>query len=233
MPPTRQFKIKNSKFKILSEASMRGWTRWLSLVSPLLLLGLWELAVTAGWLNRVFYPPPSEVFDTLGRLIADGSLFKDVGISMFRILVGFLLGGIPAIIVGLLMGISPVVRALVHPIAAAIYPIPKIALLPLIILALGSDEQSKVVAIAGSVFFLVVLHVAPSALEAHARYFELARSVGAKRRDDFFTVALAASLPGILTRIKLGMGFALTLDVGIEFAAANDGLGHLIWSSQE
>jgi 1,4-dihydroxy-2-naphthoate octaprenyltransferase len=212
---------------------VRGWTRWLSLVSPLLLLGLWELAVTVGWLNRIFYPPPSEVFDTLGRLIADGSLFRDVGISMFRILVGFLLGGIPAIIVGLLMGISPVVRALVHPIAAAIYPIPKIALLPLIIVALGTDERSKVATIAVSVFFLVVLNVAASVLQVDARYFEVARSFGAKRRDLFFTVALPASLPGIMTSIKLGMGFALTLIVGIEFVAANDGLGHLIWSSQE
>jgi 1,4-dihydroxy-2-naphthoate octaprenyltransferase len=199
----------------------------------LLLLGLWELAVAAGWLNRIFYPPPSEVFETLGRLVSDGSLFNDIGVSMFRIVVGFLLGGIPAIIVGLLMGISPVVRALVHPIAAAIYPIPKIALLPLIIVALGTDERSKVVTIAVSVFFLVVLNVAASVLQIDARYFEVARSFGAKRRDLFFTVALPASLPGIMTSIKLGMGFALTLIVGIEFVAAKDGLGHLIWSSQE
>jgi 1,4-dihydroxy-2-naphthoate polyprenyltransferase len=212
---------------------MRGWTRWLSILSPLLLLGLWELAVAAGWLNRVFYPPPSEVFETLGRLAADGSLFRDAWVSMFRIIVGFLLGGIPAIIVGLLMGISPVVRALVQPIAAAIYPIPKIALLPLIIVALGTDERSKVVTIAVSVFFLVVLNVAASVMQIDPRYFEVARSFGATRRDLFFTVALPASLPGIMTSVKLGMGFALTLIVGIEFVAANDGLGHLIWSSQE
>ena len=212
---------------------MRNRTRWLSLLSPVLLLGLWELAVAVGWLNRVFYPPPSEVFDTLGRLIADGSLFQDVGISMFRIVVGFILGGVPAIIVGVLMGVSPVVRALVQPIASAIYPIPKIALLPLIIVALGTDERSKVVTIAVSVFFLVVLNVAASVLQIDPKYFEVARSFGATRKDLFFTVALPASLPGIMTSIKLGMGFALTLIVGIEFVAANDGLGHLIWSSQE
>ncbi len=207
--------------------------RWLSLLGPILLLALWELAVRAGWLNRIFFPPPSEVFNTLSRLIADGSIFRNVGISLFRIGAGFLLGGIPAIAIGLLMGVSPTIRALVQPFAAAIYPIPKIALLPLIIVALGIGEASKVATIAVSVFFLVVLNVAASVLQVDARYFEVARSFGANKRDLFWTVALPGSLPGIMTSIKLGMGFALTLIVGVEFVGANEGIGWLIWRAYE
>src|SRR5215218_1678511 len=191
--------------------------RWLSLLSPLLLVAIWELAVRVGWLDARFYPAPSRIFGTLGTMIETGSIFKDTGVSLLRIGVGFLLGGIPAIVVGLMMGISPAIRALVQPIAAAIYPIPKIALFPLIIVALGIGEASKIFTIAISVFFLVVLNVAGSVLQVDAQYFEVARSFGANRRDLFWTVALPGSLPGIMTSIKLGMGFALTLIVGVEF----------------
>jgi 1,4-dihydroxy-2-naphthoate octaprenyltransferase len=207
--------------------------RWLSIASPLLLLTLWELAVQVGWLNRVFFPPPSEVFITLGGLVTSGRIFSDVGISLMRVGLGFVLGGIPAIAVGLLMGVSPAIRAFVQPLAAAIYPIPKIALLPLILVVLGLGEGSKIVTIAVSVFFLVVLNVAASVLQVSPHYFEVARSFGARPRDMFWTVALPASLPGIMTSIKLGMGFALTLIVGVEFVGANEGIGYLIWQAYE
>lgn len=208
-------------------------TRLLSILSPLLLLGLWELAVALGWLNRVFYPAPSETFVTLATMVADGQLGADVAISLTRVGLGFLLGGFPAIVIGLLMGISPPVRAIVRPLAAAIYPIPKIALLPLIIVALGIGETSKIVTIAVSVFFLVVLNVASSVSQVDPKHFEVARSFGARGRELFWTVALPGSLPGIMESLKIGMGFALTLIVGVEFVGANEGIGHLIWQSYE
>ena len=208
-------------------------SRWLSLLSPIALIALWELAVQVGWLNRVFYPPPSEVFVTLGDLIQSGQIFSDVGISLMRIGLGFLLGGVPAVIIGLLMGVSPTVRALIGPIAAAIYPIPKIALLPMIIVALGLGEISKVVTIAVSIFFLVVLNVAASVMQIDRNYFDVARSFGANSRQLFWTVALPGSLPGVMSSIKLGMGFALTLIVGVEFVGANEGIGYLIWQAYQ
>lgn len=207
--------------------------RWLSLLSPVFLLIMWEVAVQLGWLNRIFYPPPSEVLVTLSRLLVSGELFQHVGISLYRIALGFLLGGVPAIVVGLLMGINPVVRALVQPLAAAIYPIPKIALLPLVMVVLGIGEASRVATIAVSIFFLVVLNVAASVLQVDAHYFEVARSFGARPRDLFWTVALPGSLPGIMTSIKLGVGFALTLIVGVEFVGADSGIGWLIWRAYE
>jgi 1,4-dihydroxy-2-naphthoate octaprenyltransferase len=207
--------------------------RWLSLLSPLLLVALWELAVQVGWLNRVFVPPPSEVFVALGQLIQSGQLFRDLGVSLVRVGLGFLYGGVPAIALGLLMGISPLVRAVVRPIATAIYPIPKIALLPLVIVVLGIGEASKIATIAVSVFFLVVLNVAASVMQIDAQYFEVARTFGAKSKDLFWTVALPASLPGIMNSVKIGMGFTLTLIVGVEFVGANEGIGYLIWRSYE
>lgn len=208
-------------------------TRLLSLISPLVLLALWELAVAMGWLNRIFYPPPSETLQTLVQLAQSGELFRNVWISVFRVGVGFLLGAVPAIGLGLLMGLSPTIHALIRPLAAAIYPIPKIALLPLIIVALGLNEISKIATIAVSVFFLMVLNVAASVAQVDSKHFEVARSFGASRRDLFWTVALPGSLPGIMAGLQLGMGFALTLIVGVEFVGASEGIGYLIWQSYE
>jgi 1,4-dihydroxy-2-naphthoate octaprenyltransferase len=207
--------------------------RWLNLVSPLLLLALWELAVYVGWLNPIFYPPPTTVFSTLLDLTISGRIFGDIGISLFRIGAGFLFGGGAGIILGLIIGISPTVRALLQPLVVAIYPVPKIALLPLVIVVLGLGEVSKIVTVAMSVFFMVVINVAASVQQVDAQYFEVARSFGAKRRDIFWTVALPASTPGILSSIKLAVGFALTLIVGIEFVGASEGIGWLIWRSYE
>lgn len=207
--------------------------RALSLLSPIALLLAWEGAVALGWLNRIFYPPPSEVLVTLADLAASGQLARDVGISLLRVIAGFLLGAVPAIAIGILMGIAAPVRAAVRPLAAAIYPIPKIALLPLIIVSLGIGEASKIATIAVSVFFLVVLNVAASVMQVDPRAFEVARSFGARARELFWTVALPGSMPGIMASIKLGVGYALTLIVGIEFVGANDGIGRLIWQSYE
>lgn len=207
--------------------------RLLSILSPLFLVALWELAVQVGWLNRVFYPPPSEVLVTTIRMIGNGELLRDAWISIRRVVLGFVLGALPAIAIGILMGINAPVRALVRPLAAAIYPIPKIALLPLVVVSLGIGETSKVATIAFSVFFLMVLHVAASVAQVDVRHFEAARAFGARPRDLFLTVALPGSLPGIMSGLKIGMGFALTLIVGIEFVGAGDGIGHLIWQSYE
>jgi len=205
--------------------------RWLSLISPLLLIGLWELAVQAGWFDRRFIAPPSEVFDRLGKLIADGSLFHNVGASLSRIVLGFLVGGIPGIILGLLMGMNLIIRALFQPLVAAIYPVPKIALIPIIVVVLGLNEQSKIASVAISVFFLVALNVMASVMQIDPKYFEVARSFGARTWTVFWTVALPGSLPGIMNSVKISMGFALTLIVGVEFVGANDGIGKVIWDA--
>jgi 1,4-dihydroxy-2-naphthoate octaprenyltransferase len=207
--------------------------RLLSIFTPLLLLALWELAVALGWLNRIFFPPPSEVLISLGEMLGSGELAANVGSSALRVGLGFVLGAAPAVLLGLLMGVSPATRAIVQPIAAAIYPVPKIALLPLVIVVLGLGESSRIVTIAVSVFFMVVLNVAASVTQVDRHFFEVARTFGANKRDLFWTVALPGSLPGIMASLKLGMGFALTLIVGVEFVGASDGIGWLIWHSYE
>ena len=207
--------------------------RWLSWLSPLLLLVLWEGAVQAGILNRIFVPPPSEVMVALVDWLVDGSLVADVVVSSERIALGFLIGAIPATLLGIWSGLNRTVYYLVRPLATMLYPVPKIALLPLVIVVLGIGEVSKIATVAMSVFLMVVIHTIGGVMQVDRRYFEVGRLYGANQRTLFRTVALPASLPAIIEGWKLAMGFALTLIVGVEFVGASNGIGYRIWQSYE
>ncbi|MBI1800742.1 MAG: 1,4-dihydroxy-2-naphthoate octaprenyltransferase [Chloroflexi bacterium] len=207
--------------------------RWLSLASPILLVLIWEALVSTRVLNPLFFPPPSAVAVSFFKLLGSGELARHTSISVARVIVGFVAGAVPAIALGMLMGIWRPARLAIEPLAAAVYPIPKIAILPLIVILLGIGETSKIVTIAISVFFLVLLNTVAGVLAIDPRYFEVAQNLGARRYHRYWTVALPGALPSIVTGAKLGMGFALTVIVGTEFLGAREGIGALIWLSYQ
>ena len=212
----------------------RGWDeRWLGWVSPLLLLALWEGATRAGWLNAQFFPPPSAIAGTFAALAQDGTLTTHLTATLGRLLLGFLAGALPAVLFGLVLGLSRPLRLIVLPIANVLYTIPKIAILPLVLLVLGLGEASKIAITAISVFFLVLLNTVAGVLGIERRYLDVARNFGAGRLQVYRTVALPGALPLILTGCKLGMGFALIVVVGTEFvvSGARTGVGVLLWES--
>src|SRR3972149_1135586 len=143
-------------------------SRWLAVLSPVGFLLIWELASRSGVLDPRFFPPPSVILQTLAAMTRSGELPYHVVVSGRRIVLGFLLGAVPAVAVGLAMGLSRPGRSLLMPLVSAIYPIPKIAIYPLIIFYLGLGEASKVSIVALSIFFLVLLN-------AMAGVFDLAR----------------------------------------------------------
>lgn len=209
--------------------------RLLSFLSPLLLLALWEVATRAGWLNRLFFPPPSSILGTFRLLWERGVVQDALGATFVRLLLGFGAGAVPAVLLGLVLGLSRPLRLLVLPAANIVYSIPKIAILPLVLLVLGTGEQSKVAVTALSVFFLVLVNTVAGVQGIEPRLFDVARDFGARRWQAYRTVALPGALPLILAGAKLGLGFALIVVVGTEFVAPRSGgatgLGILIWDS--
>lgn len=208
-------------------------SRWLALVSPLGLLLLWEAGSRLRILDPRFIPPPSVILASLADLTRSGELPYHVLVSVRRIIAGFLLGAVPAVGVGLAMGLSRPVRALLMPIVAAIYPIPKIAIYPLIIFYLGIGEASKVSIVALSIFFLVLLNTMAGVIGLDRAYFNIARAYGAGPLGTFTTVAFPGAQPAIFTGLKLGMGFALIVIVGAELLGSDAGIGFLIWRSYQ
>lgn len=205
--------------------------RLLSIVSPIVLLLLWQGASSVGLLDPRFVPSPISIGYAAYALIASGELFVHLKVSLLRILVGFVVGAVPGIALGLLMGMSRWVRATIDPIVAAIYPIPKIALLPLVMLYFGIGDLSKVVLVAFSVIFLVLINAMAGVLAIDPVYFDVAKNYNAPRRKLWTRVIIPGALPMIFVGLRLGIGVALIVIVAAEFVAAQSGIGFLIWTS--
>src|SRR5947209_12124828 len=117
--------------------SARTRDRLLNVISPLALLALWELCARFGAIDTRFFPAPSSVISTLVDMLGTGELVTHTAVSLERLAYGTLLGGIPALFLGIAMGLNRPVRALFDPIIAATYPVPKSAILPLALLIFG------------------------------------------------------------------------------------------------
>jgi ABC-type nitrate/sulfonate/bicarbonate transport system permease component len=207
--------------------------RLMSIGSPLGLLLIWEIAGRLGWIDVRFFPAPSTIIAELIALTRSGELVEHVLISLQRIGLGFLLGGIPAVIIGISMGISRPVRALVDPLISATFPIPKSAILPFILLLFGLGEMSKVVMVAIGVFFPIAINATAGVLQINPIYLDVGKSFKASKWDTFWTIALPGALPFIMTGIKLGAGIALILIAVTEMVGAKSGIGYMIWSAWE
>ena len=207
--------------------------RIMSFASPIGLLLAWEIAGRLGYVDVRFFPVPSTIIAVMLRMLESGELIEHVLISLQRISLGFLLGGIPAILIGITMGISRPIRALVDPLITATYPIPKSAILPFILLIFGLGEMSKVVMVAIGVFFPVAINSTAGVLQINQIYLDVGKSFKASRWDTFRTIALPGALPFIMTGVKLGAGLALILIAVAEMVGAKSGIGYMIWSAWE
>ncbi len=207
--------------------------RIISVASPLGLLLAWELAARTGMIDVRFFPAPSSIIQTLIRMAGTGELSDNVLISLQRIVLGFLLGGVPAIVIGIAMGLWRPIRALVDPLIVATYPIPKSSLLPLILLIFGLGEMSKVMMVAIGVFYPMAINATAGVLQINQIYLDVGKSFKASPWDTFRTIALPGALPFIMTGVKLGAGLALILIAVAEMVGAKSGIGYMIWSAWE
>jgi NitT/TauT family transport system permease protein len=203
----------------------------LTVGSPILLLVLWEVLVRVQLLDRRFFPAPSSIVDTFAGLIASGQLLSDVRDTLTRVFVGLLLGGVPGLLVGAIMGLSPLARAFLKPVVAALFPIPKIAVLPLIFLIFGLGEEAKYVSVSIGIVFLMLINTMAGVLAIDRIYFDVGKNFGANRWQFFRTIAVPGAMPGIVTGLQLSLTIALLVCVATEFVGAKSGLGYLIWNS--
>jgi ABC-type nitrate/sulfonate/bicarbonate transport system permease component len=205
--------------------------RLMGLAAPVALFVLWEVFADIHVIDTRFFPAPSSIAGTFGNLIKNGTLLANTTISLERLFFGFLLGAVPALIVGLTMGLYRPVRALVEPLILGTYPIPKSAILPLILLIFGLGEPSKVVMVAIGVFYPVVINTVSGVLQIPKMYLDVGHNFGASRWNMFTTIALPGALPFIMTGIKLGAGLGLILIAIAEMIGAQSGLGYMIWNA--
>ena len=217
----------------MSRWSMETKERLLAIGSPMALLVLWQLLSWGKVLDARFIPSPLTIFEGGLVLIRSGELWTHLSASLWRLVGGFLIGTIPGIALGLVMGLSRYVRAALDPIVAATYPIPKIAILPLVMLYLGIGEASKIAIIAIAVIYLVLINTTVGVLTIDRVYFDVAKSYNAPWRKLFTRVIIPGAAPMIFAGLRLSLGVSLIVIVSAEFVAAKAGIGYLIWSSWE
>ena len=193
------------------------------------LLIVWEWQSRVGGLSILFFPAPSIIADALLKISTSGELLANTGITLLRVTLGFLIGGAAGTFLGLLMGWSGRLRYVVDPLIAASHPIPKLALLPIIIIIFGLGESSKVVIIAVTVFFPMLINSMAGTRQISPIQFEVASSYRVSRRRTFFRVVLPGSLPFVLAGARLALNIALLITIAVEMLSVNNGLGSMVW----
>jgi len=205
----------------------------LSLASFIVILLFWEFISQIHWIPPLFLPPPSEILSDGWTMLKTGIIFKHVFASLSRILWGFCLGCICGVLVGILIGFFSIPEAIGNPLVAATFPIPKIAILPLLILWLGIGEPSKVAVIALGVFFPMTINVYTGVKNVDPLLIKAALSLGSNRARIIRKVILPSILPMVFAGMKLGIGIALLLVIAAEMVAADAGIGFMILSAAD
>jgi len=199
------------------------------ILSALVVLAAWELLSRTGTISPMFFPPPSSIAVVLWRMLLAGDLLVDLGITVVRVIVGFILGAGSAVLLGLVMGTSPRLGAQLDPWVAALHPTPKIAVLPLILVIFGIGEASKIIIAALGAFFPMLINTVAGVRQIPPIYFEVADSYGAGRLQMFRRVVVPGSLPLIMAGARISANVALMLTIAAELVAAQRGLGQVIW----
>ena len=192
----------------------------------------WSLATYSGLIKPFFLPTPTTIVKSIAKLFQEFGLLKDIGISVYRILLGFGLSCVVAIPLGIWLGISKRSQAFFDPIIGFTRYIPPSAFVPLFILWFGIGDLEKVLLIfAGITPYLAILTFDVVA-NTNREFIEASYTLGAKRKDIICKIIIPQALPGIWDAMRLMVGAAWTFVVLAEIVASTSGLGHLIITSQ-
>src|SRR5258708_1132849 len=221
-----------------------------SIAVPLVLLVIWESLCRLGWVNPQILPAPTKIlakwWETLkpaepfdpakGHFLAwffSGELISDAIASLYRVLVGFLIGAALALPLGLVMGANATVHKLFNPLIQILRPIPPIAYIPLSILWFGLGNPPSFFLIALGAFFPVLMNTISGVRNVDSIYLRAAQNLGAHGSTLFIRVILPASMPYILAGMRVGIGVAFIVVIVPEMIAVNNGLGYRILEARE
>ena len=192
---------------------------------------IWQLA-SLYLVSSVLFPPPTVVFRKGLVLTKNGVLLAHLAASLQRILAGFVAGSLLGIPIGLAMGSFRPVRRLLEPYTEFLRFIPSVAMITVAVIWFGIGEASKVFLIIYTTIFIVILNTAAGVSAIAPNKIRAAESLGASRAQIFVHVALPATVPYILTGMRLAMANSFTTIVAAELIAANDGLGKMLWDGR-
>ena len=202
--------------------------RGVGLAVFVVLLLLAEWGTRTGFISALTLPRPSDVLLTFQELYQSGLLFKHLVPSLTRLIVGATLGALVGISVGVLIGLFSLARAGLVPLVAAIFPIPKIALLPLFVIWFGIDEMSKYTLIAFGTFTPTVVATYSAVDNVDRTLIRMGQSFGLSWQSIVRKIVLPGAMPGILSGLRISLTIAIILLVAAEMLGAEYGIGAYI-----
>jgi ABC-type nitrate/sulfonate/bicarbonate transport system permease component len=205
--------------------STGGYGGWIAL---LLAIALWQLAASARLVNPLFLPAPSAIARAIYQLVISGALWQHLSYSIMRIGLGWILGTVAGIVVGFAIGLSALARSVGITFISALFPIPKIALLPLLILWLGIGEAPKIATIALGVFFSTAISVYSGVDNVPRNLIRMAQSFNVPFPSIVRKVIWPGALPSILAGFRITASVALLLVVSAEMIGAEYGIGAFV-----
>jgi len=211
----------------------RGASLLLGALLPVALLFFWQLISTSGLIPSYQLPSPVSVFLAAIDLAQRGLLFVDIAISTQRVLLGFAFGASAGLVVGAIIGLSRWVNVLVAPTLGAFRAVPSLAWVPLLILYLGINEDSKVLLITIGAFFPVYTTVSGALRHVDRHLVEVGRAYGLNRLRLLLTVQLPAIVPTVVSGLRLALAQSWLFLVAAELIASSIGLGFLLKDSQD
>jgi ABC-type nitrate/sulfonate/bicarbonate transport system permease component len=200
-------------------------TWWYGPVAMACFLVFWELSVMYGSIPELFLPRPSVVVVTLYDLFATKGLLYDLGITLYRIFGGFFLAAFIGIGLGLAMGMSKRIYAIADIFVAALYPVPKIALVPLLVIWLGTGNTFQIALSALGCIFPILVNTIIGVRQCDEGLILAARDLGASPLQIQRKVVLPAAIPAIFGGLRLALGISIILVVAAEMQTARYGLG--------
>jgi ABC-type nitrate/sulfonate/bicarbonate transport system permease component len=192
---------------------------------------IWHLA-SVYLVSSVLFPPPAAVFSKGWTLVRDGVLWEHLRASLYRILAGFIAGSLLGMPIGLAMGSFRPVRRLLEPYTEFLRFIPSVAMITVAVIWFGIGEAAKIFLIIYTTIFIVIINTAAGVSAIAPNKIRAAESLGATRAQIFVHVALPATVPYILTGMRLAMSNSFPTIVAAELIAANDGLGKMLWDGR-
>jgi len=203
--------------------------RWITGAATLLIfIAFWQFGDWAGFISTLFLPSPVSIAETLWRLVVTGELWKHLSASLVRLLVGWFTGTIFGMATGIAAGLWTATRSPVMAVVAAIFPIPKIALVPLFIIWFGIGEGSKLVTLAIGVFFPTVIATVGGVDNVPRGLIRMGQSFGLSYAAIVRKIVLPGALPALLSGFRVTTSIAIILLVAAEMIGADRGIGAFV-----
>lgn len=194
-------------------------------------LVLWALASTR--FNVTTFPSPLEAAREAVQLISSGEIFLHAWVSFYRLLFGFVIGCVIAIPIGLAMGMSPFIRRAMEPITEFFRFIPAIAMIVFALIWFGVNDRARIFLIVFATSFLVIIATEAGVRAVSVTALRAAAMLGASRWQQFRYVVVPASVPYIVTGMRIGMGRSFMTIVAAEMLGASTGVGSMIAGARD